>query len=468
MSKTRTKRFASILAVSTAAALIAGACGGDDEAEETTTTAAATETTAAATETTAAATETTAAGTETTAGGTAPATLNEMLGVKNDLSAVSCDMGAVLALTGPGSFYGKTMTRGIETAQEVMKAAGGPTFNFEYWDHKSGDPAAGVQAMTEMQSKGITVKLASYVDDLGAMLAQTAENKVFTLDGGGGTSIFGQGKPYFWGTRAITPNDTLPGVFQWFKETYPDKKTVGLIGWDLGGELNEIIKVDVLAKLEAAGLEFNGLYELNAVGATDYAQSISKIKANEPDLLIVSIYGQDPGAFANQAATAGIKSVQVGSEFTPDGVNASKGTWEQNGWTFAYDFFDPNSTALNPLAKLFVDTFRAKFNEDPDFYAANFFENTLRFWVLMDRAVTDGDGTAETVCNGTILDTEMQQNPTLPSVYGGDAATVGESSHDLTTHSVNKRPMGIFTFKGGSLTAHAYFGINGEGYTKAG
>ena len=467
MTKTRTKRIASVLAVSTAAALIAGACG-SKKTEETTTTAAATETTAAAPETTAAATETTAAATETTAAGTtAPATLNEMLGIKNDLSAVSCNVGAVLALTGPGSFYGKTMTAGINVGVEAIKAAGGPALNFEFWDHKSGDPAAGVTAMTEMVSKGISVKLASYVDDLGAMLGDTAKNHVFTLDGGGGTSIFGQGVPFFWGTRAITPNDTLPGVFQWFKETYPDKKTVGVIGWDLGGDLNKLIKDDFLAKVAAAGLEFNELYELNAVGATDYAQSISKIKANEPDLLLVAIYGQDPGLFANQAATAGIKSVQVGSEFTPDGVNASKGTWEQ-GWTFAYDFFDANSATLNPLAKLFVDGFKAANDGGlPDFYAANFFENTVRLWQLMDRAKTAGVAD-DKLCTGDALEAQMEADSTLSSVYGGSPTEVGTSSHDAKTHSVSKRPMGIFTYKAGAVTALAYFGIGGEGYTKAG
>lgn len=465
MTKARSKRFASVLAVTTAAALLAAACGSDKKAEETTTTAAPTETTAAPTETTAAPTETTAAPTETTAAPTA-LTLAQMIEAKNDLSGVSCNVGAVLALTGGGSFYGKTMTRGIETAVAAIKAAGGPTLNFEYWDHESGNAEPGVTAMKEMKAKGITIKLASYVDDLGAMLGDTAANHVFTLDGGGGTSIFGQGVPFFWGTRAITPNDTLPGVFQYFKETYPDKKTVGLIGWELGA-LNDIIKQDGLAKIEASGLEFNGLYELAAIGAPDYSQSISKIKANEPDLLIVSIYGTDPGLFLNQAATAGIKSVMIGSEFTPDGVNASKGTYDSEGWTFAYDFFDPNSATLNPMGKLFVDDFRAANNEDPDFYAANFFENTVRLWQLMDRAASAGVATDQ-LCVGDTLEAQMQANPTLSSVYGGDTTTVGTSTHDLTTHSVNKRPMGIFTYKDGKVTAHAFFGINGEGYTKVG
>ena len=59
----------------------------------------------------------------------------------------------------------------------------------------------------EPRSTGVPAKFASYADDLGVMLDGTAQNKIFTLDGGGGTSNFAQGKPYFWGTRAITPND---------------------------------------------------------------------------------------------------------------------------------------------------------------------------------------------------------------------------------------------------------------------
>src|SRR3954454_11096317 len=122
-------------------------------------------------------------------------------------------MGAVLALTGAGSFYGKTMSRGINLAAAQIEKAGGPKFKVDYYDHKSGDAAAGQQAMTELGSKKVPAKLASYADDLGAMLPGTAQYQVFTMDGGGGTSIFGQKQPFFWGTRAITPNDVLPGLF---------------------------------------------------------------------------------------------------------------------------------------------------------------------------------------------------------------------------------------------------------------
>jgi len=154
----------------------------------------------------------------------------------------------------------------------------------------------------------------------------TTQYKIFTLDGGGGTSIFNQGKPFFWGTRAITPNDPLPGLFKYTHDTIPAAKTVGFVGWDIGEPSNSIVKADILKKIAAGGYQFNNLYELVPVGNQDFSQVLPKIKANEPDILLQVNYGQDPGSFANQASTAGLKAVRFGFEFTPDGLNASKGT----------------------------------------------------------------------------------------------------------------------------------------------
>ena len=122
------KSFRLGVAVTLVAALGMGACGGSDSSS---------------------------GGSDTTDATEEPAgNLAETLGyTDNLLGDVSCDMGAVLALTGPGSFYGDTMTKGIDLAVKDIKAAGGPSFNFTTWDHKSGDPAAGVTAMKEMVAK---------------------------------------------------------------------------------------------------------------------------------------------------------------------------------------------------------------------------------------------------------------------------------------------------------------------------
>jgi branched-chain amino acid transport system substrate-binding protein len=370
-------------------------------------------------------------------------------------------MGNVLALTGNGSFYGTTMSRGTDLAVKHIKAAGGPDIKVIYKDHKSGDPQAGATAITELGTAGVPAKLASYVDDLGAMLAGTAQYKMFTLDGGGGTSIFGQGKPYFWGTRAITPNDALPGLFRYVKDTLPSAKTVGLTGWDIGEPSNSEIKADVLKKIAAGGFKFNGLYELFPANTTDYGTILPKVQANQPDVLLLGSYGQDPGFFLNQSITAGLTTKIFGFEFTPDGVKASKGAYDSQGWTFAYDYFDADHP-VSPLAKLFTSEFVSAYGTKPDFYAADFYENTLVMWEVIRRVLKKGGN----VNSGTDLNTALQDNLTVVSVYGGDPTTVGTYTLDPTTHSVLKRGMGVFEYKSGKVTPKAYFGIDAVNYVK--
>jgi branched-chain amino acid transport system substrate-binding protein len=377
-------------------------------------------------------------------------------------AGMSFTMGDVLALTGNGSFYGKTMTRGTDLAVKHIKLAGGPDIKVIYKDHKSGDAQAGTQAVTELGTAGVPAKLASYVDDLGAMFAGTAQYKIFTLDGGGGTSIFGEGKPYFWGTRAITPNDALPGLFMYTKDALPNAKTVGLTGWDIGEPANSQVKADVLKKIAAGGYKYNGLYELFPPNTTDFGTILPKIKANQPDILLAGCYGQDPGFLLNQSLTSGITSTMIGFEFTPDGVKASKGAYDSQGWTFAFDYFDADNP-VSPLAKLFTTEFVKAYGDKPDFYAADFYENTLVMWEVIRRVLKKGGN----INSGTDLDTALRDNLTVVSVYGGDANTVGTYTLDPVTHSVLKRGMGVFTYKNGKVTPKAFYGLNADGYRKA-
>lgn len=453
------RRFGLFGAAAVVAPSILAACGSDSKPGT------GAGTTAGGATTTGGGAATTAGGAATTAGGGGASDLATLLKIDpNGKNGKGTDwtMGAVLALTGNGSFYGKTMSRGIDLAVEQIKEAGGPNIKVVYKDHKSGDPQAGITAVNELGADKVPAKLASYVDDLGAMFAGTKQFQMFTLDGGGGTSIFGQGLPYFWGTRAITPNDAIPGLLKYIKEKFPDIKTVGLTGWDLGEPSNTQVKTDVLKKIADGGFQFNNLYELWPVSTTDFAATLTKIKANEPDLLLFGGYGQDPGFFFDQAQTAGLKSKIVGFEFTPDGVNASKGAYDSVGWTFAYDYFNPDAP-ISPLAKHFVDTYKAKYGEDPDFYAANFYENTLVMWEVIRRVLAKGGN----INSGADLDAALQDDLTVVSVYGGDDKTVGTYTLDPETHSVVKRPMGVFEYKDKKVTPLAYFGIDGADFQTA-
>ena len=108
-----------------------------------------------------------------------------------------------------------------------------------------------------------------------------------------------------------------------------------------------------------------------------------------------------------------------------------------------------------------VEGFKAENGENPDFYAANFYENAFVMWEVM-RRIWKKDPEAE--ITGEALDKALQENLTVVSVYGGDDSTIGTYTLDPKTHSVIKREMGVFEYKGGKVTPKAFFGIGGADY----
>jgi hypothetical protein len=84
-------------------------------------------------------------------------------------------------------------------------------------------------------------------------------------------------------------------------------------------------------------------------------------------------------------------------------------------------------------------------------------------WEVIRRTLKSGGD----VKSGDALDKALQTNLTVVSVYGGDDKTVGTYTLDPTTHSVTKREMGVFEYKGGKVTPKAFFGIGGIDYAKA-
>ena len=77
--------------------------------------------------------------------------------------------------------------------------------------------------------------------------------------------------------------------------------------------------------------------------------------------------------------------------------------------------------------------------------------------------------TNDKLCLGETLNTTLEANlGTLVSLYGGDPMTNGVSSLDSKTHSVLRRPMGVFNYINGKVTPLAYFNIDGADYAPVG
>jgi branched-chain amino acid transport system substrate-binding protein len=366
-------------------------------------------------------------------------------------------LGAVLPLTGPGSEYGIYQGTGLKLAVDQIQQAGGPKIKLTVLDHKSGDPQAGATAARQLGIAGIGAVVASYIADFGAMLPAVKRYQMLTLDGGGGTGDGLQGVPYFYGTRAITPDDPFDGTFKYIAQTRPQWKKVAYVVWDAGAAFIDPVKKRLEGILASHGMRLTGVYPA-AIGATDFSSIISKLKADDPDVVQLGIWGPDPGYFAKQVAAAKLRAQIIGCEYTPTAVKVAQSAYD-NYW-FGMDIFDFRKPP-NPLSKFFVKSYTAKYHQPPTmFYSPNYYETTLAFWDLVRRVARAGGD----INKGSDLQKQLLAKPTFASVYGGTASRVGTFTIDRKTHTLASRPLGLFKAKGATIgfSPLATFNIGGR------
>jgi len=348
-------------------------------------------------------------------------------------------VGMILAMTGPGAFYGQVMSRGAGLAAEQINAAGG----VEGWkieltieDHKSGDADAGVTGGRKlMDVDRVPVILTSYSAPTLAIQPLAVEKKVLLLNGGGvGSSLVN--KPTLYNTRMLS-SQTAPFIVQWAVQKMGAKRIATLFWNDTAGQgVNAAIKA-TCAKLGCQVVA----EEPHDIGAKTYSAQLARIKARRPDVLALGNFGDDVGYAVNQARALGLTGPIVGVEWTP---NAQKiGGDAMQGYTIAVDRFDPAGGDAN--TKRFVDAYKARHGNVPEFYAANYYEHVQHVLrPLIQRIVKRGGNPAEPGALLAEMDRAVKEGVAFESVYGG--------SMQLGADGTVAKPMGVYVVKGTELS----------------
>ena len=394
---------------------------------------------------------------ETDTGGATGDQIKHVLGLTGeDLAGdVKIQIGMILALTGPGSFFGRIQANGAKLAVAQIKAAGGPDIELVIKDHKSADAQAGARSARELGIAGVPTVFTSYAGVIGSTFPSVAQYKMLALDGGGGTSDFGQGKPYFWGTRAIEPDDAFIGALKYWQANNPEIKKVSFVFIDQG-PINEIVQNNFTKAATETGHEVAS-FEVTTIGATDYSATIARLKATKPDAIFMFLIGVDTGYFMKQYVSAGLTAVTMGAEYVPDAAPVAGPAFDN--YMFAIDWYNAR-TPTNDWAVLFNESYSKRFSELPEINAANYYEDTFVIWDLIRRIKAKG-GTSFT---GEALQDELMADPNFKSLYGGNGAELGSLSLDTTTHTVTTRPLGVYKYNAGEPVQVAKFDLGGANF----
>jgi len=297
-------------------------------------------------------------------------------------------------------------------------------------DHKSGQPKEGVSAINKLATiDRVPFILTSYSAPTLAAYPIAAERKILMVNGGGWSPDL-VGKAYLFNNRMV--GSYLGEVIATHVFRAGARKLTMIYRNDPSGIT---VRDHVRPVWEKLGGTVAAV-EVHELGATDYTAQLAKIKAARPDVVATWSYGKDLGFIVKQARDLGITVPLVGIDWTPDGQAVAGPAME--GYRYASDYLDLDSK--DEWTVRFIQDYRKKHGEAPDFYAANYYEGVYVLAELI-REVKQRGGDPR---SGADLRQALLAKRKFPSVYGGTIT--------FNDDGTSSKPVAVFEVKGAKPT----------------
>ena len=306
-------------------------------------------------------------------------------------------MGHMTFFTGPGAVLGEPMYKGNLLAAEEINAQGGLLGKRKIEILKA-DEAAGTDANVEEMRR---LKLSEKIDlflgvtssgNTPALGPVAEELKLLTIFVDGCTDfLFDKAVPNPRYVFRITNIQSADGATCAVAtaQTWPDVKKVAHIHPDYAYGRNCFDHFTVVAKKLMPGAQ-NVSEAWPKLFSTDFTPHITKTLAAKPDLLVISVWGGDYVSFYKQALQHGLfEKMKVASTIAfgvaPQALGKDHPEGILAGVHANYHFSYPPGNRW-PLNKTFVEKYKAKFNEYPNFQAEGAYTATYMLKAAIEKA----------------------------------------------------------------------------------
>jgi len=280
-------------------------------------------------------------------------------------------IGALLPLSGSGASYGEQMATGLRLSFNGINARGGiegVTLKLVEVDHKAA-PKEGVNGMNKLAFVDkVPFTFSSYSTVTLSVVPIAQQNKILILNGGGTAPSLINASPYLFNnmTNALLDVD----IDLTYARQSLGLKRLAILHWnEEAGNTENAAATKMWKKF---GGEVVGS-ESVSVGATDMRTQVSKLKAVNPEAVLIAVAGNDIAVALNELKRQGVRAQFLGFAFheVPEVLTIAKGASE--GLIYPVPVWDV-ANPDNPMAKRFIDEYREAYKKDPSMYSAVFYE----------------------------------------------------------------------------------------------
>ena len=321
---------------------------------------------------------------------------------KKSDSGDTIKIGGIGPLTGKASTYGQSVKEGAELYQDEINNAGGingKKVQFVFEDDEA-DPNKAIQAFNKLvDDEGVTAILGAVTSGASKAIGPLATSKSIPM---------------------ITPSSTEPNITKdggdfvfrgCFIDSYQGKilakyttdtlkKKKAAVLYNVASDYSKGIADAYKAELEKDGGTVAEFLTYND-SDKDFNAQLTKIKASNPDVLVLPDYYNVVGLIAKQARDMGISAQLLGGDGWESEDLTKIGGTAVNGALYLNHYYTQDT---DKNVSDFVNAYKKKFSKDPDAFAALAYDSAKILVKAIEAAnSTDGDKIRE-----QLLKTDLQ------------------------------------------------------------
>ena len=287
-----------------------------------------------------------------------------------DKKAAPIKFGVIGPYTGPNAKPGASMKQGVNLAVEEINKAGGVKGRMlePLFEDDASVPAQSVSATEKLIGKdevSFLIGTFNSATTLADMKIIDRDKVPMMVPIAVAIQITESGNKWVFRNAATNPMQAEQLMAFIYKETKQRKFAIIHENTDYGKGLAEAVKAYVAKNGGEA------LTESYSIGDTDFYAQLTKIKNYQPDGMIICGNLSEGSQISRQTKELGLKTQLYGfgglSSFDFNNIAAGS-----NEGLIATSYFE--SSSPNPLAQSFIKAYKAKYNVDPDMFAAAIYE----------------------------------------------------------------------------------------------